>query len=67
MSKAIPISRNPGERQYQVEDALRTIKRAEQIKSDPKMMREVKNLAKQEQKAISKIVSSKPTSGRGRK
>lgn len=42
-------------RKYEVRDALRTIQRAEEIKSDRALMRDVKREAKTQVKALAKV------------
>lgn len=44
---------------WQVEDALRTLERAEQIKRDPKLMPKVRKLAKERLKDIQTINQEK--------
>ena len=43
------------ERKYRAEDALRTIEKAEQHKSDKGLMRDVKGLAREKIKCLGKI------------
>lgn len=43
---------------YEVESALDSLKRAEKVKSDPALMKEVRKLAKLEKKAIDVALSS---------
>lgn len=53
------------ERRYRAEDALRTLSRAEEIRSDRGLMRDVKSHAKDQIKAVSRVLG-KP-SARGSK
>jgi hypothetical protein len=46
---------------WEAQDALHTLKRAHQIKNDPKLMHHVREHAKQERAAITKVI------GRGKK
>lgn len=48
-------SRDPKERQYRAEDALRTLQRAEEIKADKGLMADVHAHAHKQVAAISKI------------
>lgn len=41
---------------WEIEDALRTIQRSEDIIKDKKLMKEVKKLASDQQKVLNKIV-----------
>lgn len=43
------------ERRYMAEDALRTMEKAEQHRKDKSLMRDVKQLAKEKVKCLSKI------------
>jgi hypothetical protein len=43
------------ERKYKAEDALRTIKEYEKVKSDKSLMKDVKNLARDEMKKLKNI------------
>lgn len=43
------------ERKYQAEDALRTIQRANEVKKDKDLMKDVKALVKEQMKAVSKF------------
>jgi hypothetical protein len=43
------------ERAWRAQSALESIKRAEQVKSDPNLMRDVKALARQEQQALARV------------
>lgn len=43
------------ERQYQVEDAARTLQRAGEIASDPKLLKEAKAFAKKQAAAVDRI------------
>ncbi|MEK6883498.1 MAG: hypothetical protein AABY22_27975 [Nanoarchaeota archaeon] len=43
------------ERKYEIEDALRTLQRAEELKKDKTLMRDVKKAAKEQVKALNKI------------
>ena len=54
---AMPVT----EQQWMARDALSTLKRAEEIKADPKLMAQVKTVAKQEAAALAKV-----TGGRGK-
>jgi hypothetical protein len=47
------------DRKWQVEEALRTLQRAEEVKQDPKMMRDVQQLARDQRKALDKIGNKK--------
>lgn len=43
------------QRRYAAEDAMRTITRAEEIKSDPRLMGDVKSLAKEQMSNLKKF------------
>lgn len=43
------------ERKYKAEDALRSLQRAEEVKADKGLMKDVKALATQQMKALGKI------------
>ncbi len=43
------------ERRYRAEDALRSLQRAEEVKTDKALMRDVKLLAKEQMEALGKI------------
>lgn len=47
---------------YRAEDALRTLKRAEEIRGDRELMRDVKSYAKQEIKNVARVLG-KPKPG----
>ncbi len=67
-TKPTPVKMSADERRWQVEDALRTLQRAEQIKRDGGLMKDVKKAAMDlnkmvfggEPKSSSKLMS-KPT------
>jgi hypothetical protein len=61
MSKVSQPKVSPQEKQWQVEDAMRTLQRAEQIKSDRGLMAGVKKAAADLQKVVNKS-SPKPRS-----
>lgn len=46
------------ERKYRAEDALRTLSRADEIRSDKGLMRDVKSHAKQQIKVASKVLGT---------
>lgn len=50
------------EKKYRAEDALRTLKRAEEIRSDRELMRDVKICAKADMKAVSRVIAPKKRS-----
>jgi hypothetical protein len=50
-----PASEKAERRKYEVEDAMRTVQRAEEIKKDRAMMKDVKAMAKQKIKELGKI------------
>jgi hypothetical protein len=54
LTPAMPLSTE--QHKWQTEDALRTITRAEEIKTDRKLMQDVKRLATQQQKTLSRVV-----------
>lgn len=56
--------RDPKERQYRAEDALRTLQRAEEIKADKSLMADVHAQAHKQVAAISKITSGSKPKGR---
>ena len=56
----------PPDRDWEARDALSTLTRAEQIKSDPKMMARVRPLARQQKEALSKFART-PGRAPGRK
>ena len=47
------------QRLWAAQEGLSSIKRAEQVKQDPRLMRDVKALAKQEQAALAKVTGRK--------
>lgn len=59
MAKAETVPAQPEKmgkfEKYECEDALRTLTRAEEIKADPELMKEVQKLAKKQKKTISSI------------
>lgn len=46
----------PEDMKWKAQDALNTLKRAHEIKNDPKMMEHVRNHAQQERAAITKVI-----------
>ena len=46
-------------RLWAAQEGLGAIKRAEQVKQDPRLMRDVQALARQEQKALAKVTGGK--------
>lgn len=46
------------EEMWEVEDAMHTLERAEEIKKDDKMMSKVGRMAKKRREALSKIINS---------
>jgi ribose 5-phosphate isomerase len=50
-----PLTNEARERKYKAEDALRTIKEYEKVKSDKSLMKDVKNLARDEMKKLKNI------------
>lgn len=57
--KDIPYSPSPAEkaerRKWEIEDALRTVQKAEEIKKDGKLMKEVKSMARDKMKELKKV------------
>lgn len=53
-TKAAEPTQSAEGRRWEVEDAVRTLSRAEQIKSDPKLMKDVRVLAKDLQRVVEK-------------
>lgn len=55
----VPYAPTPAEkaerRKWEIEDALRTVQRAEEIKKDSKLMKEVKGMAKEKMSELKKI------------
>jgi hypothetical protein len=47
------------ERKWKAEDALRTLRRAEEIRNDPALMRAAQRMAKDEQAALARIADTK--------
>lgn len=47
-------------RRYEVEDGLRTLRRAEEIKSDPKLMKDIKAEATKQVQMMGKIAGGAP-------
>ena len=47
------------QRRYRAEDALRTITRAGEVKSDPGLMRDVKKLAAEQMKTLKGVIGRK--------
>ena len=47
------------QRRYRAEDALRTITRAGEVKSDPALMRDVKKLAAEQMKTLKGVMGRK--------
>lgn len=56
---AVPKTDAARERMWRAQDALGTIRRAEEIKRDPGLMRDAKSLAKREIAALSKVTKAK--------
>ena len=52
------LSRDKEMRQYEVRDALHTLRRAEEIKKDKGLLREVKTEAKKQVAALQKVTRS---------
>ena len=52
------IKRDKLDREYEVQDARRTLERAEKIKADKGLMREVKKAHEREAKVIGKATST---------
>lgn len=54
-----PYSPTPAEkaeqRKYEIEDALRTVQRAEEIKKDKSMMKDVKAMAREKMSELKKV------------
>lgn len=50
------------ERQYRAEDALRTLTRADEIRRDAALMRDVKSHAKQQIKTVGRVLQRPKTS-----
>jgi hypothetical protein len=46
---------------WQAQDALHTLKRAHEIKNDPKLMHHVREHAKKDRAALTKVIGRKPT------
>jgi hypothetical protein len=51
---------SPDEMKYKAQDALHTLKRAEEIRADKALMKHVKKHAAAEMKAIAKVAAGKP-------
>ena len=55
----VPYTPTPAEkaerRKWEIEDALRTVQRAEEIKRDKTMMKDVKAMAKEKMKDLKKV------------
>jgi hypothetical protein len=62
MAKAIIATARP-ERRYEVEDAMRTLTRAEEIKRDAKLMKDVRELASD----LKRVVGREPAVAKRRK
>lgn len=62
MAKAIVAKIEP-DRRYEVEDAMRTLVRAEQIRKDPKLMQDVRVLATD----LKKVAGREPMKKEARK
>jgi hypothetical protein len=60
VAAAQPKTQAARERKYQVEDALRTLQRAEEIKADPKLMADVHAHGHQQIAAIKKVTGRHP-------
>lgn len=57
---AVPMSMHSAEdMKYRAQDALHTLKRAHEIKSDPHLMKHVKEHAKTEKKVLSSVMRRK--------
>lgn len=54
-NKLMSIGASRPDRQYEAEEALRTLKRADQIQRDKPLMRMVKKCAADEMKALAKV------------
>lgn len=46
------------DRKYRAEDALRTIQRADEVRRDAALMRDVKKLAKEQVRALNKVAGT---------
>ena len=54
--KAMPMRAVPEDMKWKAQEALHTLKRAHEIKADPKLMKHVREHAKHEKAAISKVI-----------
>jgi hypothetical protein len=54
-SKSRPVAVAP-DTKWQAQDALHTLKRAHEIKNDPKLMHHVREHAKHEKAALAKVI-----------
>jgi len=60
-AKTMPMpAAMPDDMKWKAQDALHTLKRAHEIKSDPKLMHHVREHAKVERSAINKVIGRKP-------
>ncbi len=55
-SKSAPVAATSPDMKWEARDALHTLKRAHEIKSDPKLMHHVREHAKTERAAITKVI-----------
>lgn len=56
LGSAVPTASDKArERRYQVQDALGTMQRAEEIRKDKALMTDIKKLAKEQVKALSSV------------
>lgn len=53
-----PSSERAGERRWELEDALRVLTRAEELRSDPKLMRDVAKFAKDKAEEAEEVAES---------
>ena len=63
MAKTGPVEASKGPDEWEIEDALRTLTRAEEIRKDPKMMAKVRKMAKEKIERMKSLA----TVGEGKK
>jgi hypothetical protein len=66
VSKSYPAAASADDKRYRAEDALRTLQRAEEIRQDAPLMREVERCRQEQMKALArvKVETSKPSKTR---
>jgi len=60
MAKSKPIAVSANEKKWMVEDDMRTLRRAEEIKFDAKRMKAAQECAKKEMESMKSMMKMKP-------